>query len=311
MSSVTEDPYIHKRTDTGYMESESSAFSSQLIDALPVSGVRSKVGRIEQECVEPLAKRSRRSGRNPKSKGGHCVAVNSDPAGIDMAAKHISSSQVFYDPTPCTDSGSSASKVFVLTSATHYMSTRLSQEMASEAVERTSGEVFVKGEVRQEMAFEPPPPKHRCERFEFESNDKLFDDFFANEREVKPVLGSSSVQRHPGKFPDNPETFEAKRKRLQSHVSGRNVFVRTCPAYPANDSVVPTVEIGPSPAGVRAAALTVVTSICPERTDTGRPPDTVIATCDYFNFPLNVSHLIPPPSLDAGQAMRLENDSWA
>ena len=115
----------------------------------------------------------------------------------------------------------------------------------------------------------------------------------------------------PWKNLDNPETFEAKRKRLQSHVSGRNVFVSTCHSHPANDSVVPTVEIGPSPAGVRAAALSVVTSICPERTDTGRPPDTVIATCDYFNSPLNMSQLVPPPSLDAGQAMRLENDSWA
>ena len=49
MSSVTEYPYMHKRKDTGYMESESSASSSQLIDALPVSGVRSKVGRIEHD----------------------------------------------------------------------------------------------------------------------------------------------------------------------------------------------------------------------------------------------------------------------
>ena len=85
----------------------------------------------------------------------------------------------------------------------------------------------------------------------------------------------------------------------------------TCHSYPANDSVVPTVEIGPSPAGVRAAASSVVTSTCPERTDTGRPPDTVIATCDYFNSPLKPSQPIPPHNLEAGQAMRQEYDSGA
>ena len=92
---------------------------------------------------------------------------------------------------------------------------------------------------------------------------------------------------------------------------GCNVFVSTSHSYPAIDCVVPTVEIWLSPTGVSAAALSVVISTCPERTDTGRPPDTVIATCDYFNSPLNVSHLIPPQSLDAGQAMRPEYDNWA
>ena len=54
-----------------------------------------------------------------------------------------------------------------------------------------------------------------------------------------------------------------------------------------------------------------VISNCIECPDTGRPPDTGIVTCDYFNSPLNVSHPIPPQSLDAGQAMRPEYDSWA
>ena len=57
--SVTEDPYIHKRTDT---------------DAISCGSA----GRIEQVCVEPSAKRSRGSGCSPKSKGRHCMEAYSD-----------------------------------------------------------------------------------------------------------------------------------------------------------------------------------------------------------------------------------------
>ena len=92
---------------------------------------------------------------------------------------------------------------------------------------------------------------------------------------------------------------------------GCNVFVSTSHSYLAIDCVVPTVGIWLSPTGVSAADLSVVISTCPIRADAGRPPDTVIATCDYFSSPLNISQLVPPLSLDAGQAMRLENDSWA
>ena len=55
MLSLTQQPVIHERKNTD---------SPSII----------VIGKIEQECVEPLAKRSRRSGRNPKSKGGRCAA---------------------------------------------------------------------------------------------------------------------------------------------------------------------------------------------------------------------------------------------
>jgi hypothetical protein len=92
---------------------------------------------------------------------------------------------------------------------------------------------------------------------------------------------------------------------------GCNVFVSTSHSYLAIDCVVPTVGIWLSPTGVSAADLSVVISTCPIRADAGRPPDTVITTCDYLNSQLDLSHLVTHQSLNAGQTMRPEYDNWA
>jgi hypothetical protein len=49
-------------------------------------------------------------------------------------------------------------------------------------------------------------------------DSKLFDNFFAEEQEVKPISKQEAILSHPVQtsVPDTPETFETKRRRLQS-----------------------------------------------------------------------------------------------
>ena len=49
-------------------------------------------------------------------------------------------------------------------------------------------------------------------------DSKLFDNFFAEEQEVKPICKQEAIPLHPVQtsVPDTPETFETKRRRLQS-----------------------------------------------------------------------------------------------
>ena len=49
-------------------------------------------------------------------------------------------------------------------------------------------------------------------------DSKLFDDFFAEEQEEKPSSKREAILSHPVQrsVPDTPETFETKRRRLQS-----------------------------------------------------------------------------------------------
>ena len=49
-------------------------------------------------------------------------------------------------------------------------------------------------------------------------DSKLFDNFFADEQEVEPGSKREAISSHPVQrsVPDTPETFETKRRRLQS-----------------------------------------------------------------------------------------------
>ena len=90
MSSLNQHSHKNKRKNTG---------------SKPILETHNSVQPTDLEYVEPLAKRSRRSGRNPKSKGGLCISSIKGPMGIDSDAKHISSLQVFDNFTPCTNDG--------------------------------------------------------------------------------------------------------------------------------------------------------------------------------------------------------------